>query len=200
MGISNYTPNSRLAQPGVCTSTTRPASPYEGQSIYETDTDKALTWDGSAWNPTTGVLPNIVEATTTNSTLTTSTTYASTGLSVTITKAHTNSAIWVLASPLFAMWTGNPGSQDAFISARIIETGSSRERDFLYVLRTYNVNSDARVESTKACLQWVDTESGTGSRTYRIDFKVNDTSRTGEFNMYTNGIARSEITAWEIMQ
>lgn len=51
MGISNQIPNSRLAQPGVCTSTTRPASPFEGQVIYETDTDKVLVWDGSAWYP-----------------------------------------------------------------------------------------------------------------------------------------------------
>ena len=33
----------------ICTSSTRPASPFEGQTIYETDTDKELTWSGSAW-------------------------------------------------------------------------------------------------------------------------------------------------------
>jgi len=49
MGISNYVPSSRLSQAGVCTSSTRPASPYEGQMIYETDTDKVLVWNGSAW-------------------------------------------------------------------------------------------------------------------------------------------------------
>jgi hypothetical protein len=36
-------------KPGVCTSSTRPASPYEGQAIYETDTDKVLVWNGTAW-------------------------------------------------------------------------------------------------------------------------------------------------------
>lgn len=49
MGLSNYVPNSRIAQPGVCTSTTRPATPYEGQVIYETDTNRVLVWDASAW-------------------------------------------------------------------------------------------------------------------------------------------------------
>lgn len=34
---------------GVCLSTTRPAAPYDGQVIYETDTDKTLVWNGSAW-------------------------------------------------------------------------------------------------------------------------------------------------------
>lgn len=33
----------------VCTSTTRPSTPYDGQSIYETDTHNRLVWDGSGW-------------------------------------------------------------------------------------------------------------------------------------------------------
>jgi hypothetical protein len=49
MGMSNYLPSSRISQSGVCTSTTRPASPYEGQVIYETDTDRVLVWNASAW-------------------------------------------------------------------------------------------------------------------------------------------------------
>lgn len=36
-------------RPGVVTSTTRPTNPYEGQVIYETDTDKVLVWNNSAW-------------------------------------------------------------------------------------------------------------------------------------------------------
>jgi hypothetical protein len=51
MPISNYLPSSRLIAPGVCTSTTRPATPFEGQAIYETDTDKVLIWNGTAWYP-----------------------------------------------------------------------------------------------------------------------------------------------------
>lgn len=33
----------------VCTAGTRPASPSEGDGIYETDTDRFLIYDGSAW-------------------------------------------------------------------------------------------------------------------------------------------------------
>jgi hypothetical protein len=55
MPITNYLPSSRLIQPGVCTSTTRPASPFEGQYIYETDTDQTLVWNGSAWLTTSSV-------------------------------------------------------------------------------------------------------------------------------------------------
>lgn len=40
---------SGLGGVGVVTSATRPASPYEGQVIYETDTDRLYTWTGAAW-------------------------------------------------------------------------------------------------------------------------------------------------------
>lgn len=49
MPITNFLPSSRIAQPGVCTSTTRPASPYNGLVVYETDTGKTQVWNGSAW-------------------------------------------------------------------------------------------------------------------------------------------------------
>ena len=46
MAISN---NSTGLRPGVCTFTTRPTAPYEGQHIYETDTDIEYVWNGTAW-------------------------------------------------------------------------------------------------------------------------------------------------------
>ena len=51
MAISNSGVGIR---PGVCTSTTRPVSPYEGQQIYETDTDLTYIWGGSAWQQVSG--------------------------------------------------------------------------------------------------------------------------------------------------
>jgi hypothetical protein len=50
MGIDSAYGIGSLKQ-GVCTSSTRPASPFEGQQIYETDTDKVSVWNGSAWYP-----------------------------------------------------------------------------------------------------------------------------------------------------
>lgn len=47
MGISQGL--SSALKPGVCTSSTRPAAPYEGQMIYETDTDRVLVWNGVGW-------------------------------------------------------------------------------------------------------------------------------------------------------
>jgi len=49
MPLSNYLASSRISQPGVCTSSTRPVSPYQGQVIYQTDTNTTHVWNGSAW-------------------------------------------------------------------------------------------------------------------------------------------------------
>jgi hypothetical protein len=36
-------------KPGVCTSSTLPASPFVGQVVYMTDVDQSAVWDGSEW-------------------------------------------------------------------------------------------------------------------------------------------------------
>lgn len=48
---SSSTLNSNLRDQVVtqCTSGTRPSTPVEGQYIYETDTDRTLVYNGSAW-------------------------------------------------------------------------------------------------------------------------------------------------------
>lgn len=43
-------------QTGVCTSSTRPANPYEGQVIFETDTNNLRFWSGSAWESNKGAV------------------------------------------------------------------------------------------------------------------------------------------------
>ena len=49
MPLSSVVGAQSIVKPGVCTSSTRPASPYVGQCIYETDTLLAKVWDGSTW-------------------------------------------------------------------------------------------------------------------------------------------------------
>lgn len=46
MAISS---NNVGVRPGVCTSTTRPTAPYNGQVIYETDSKQTLVYNGTAW-------------------------------------------------------------------------------------------------------------------------------------------------------
>lgn len=49
MPISSNLGYSAVARPGVCTSSTRPAAPFQGQVIYETDTGRTLVWNSTAW-------------------------------------------------------------------------------------------------------------------------------------------------------
>jgi len=46
MAVSSTTGGLRT---GVCLSTDRPQNPYDGQVVYETDTNRTLVWDNSAW-------------------------------------------------------------------------------------------------------------------------------------------------------
>ena len=52
MPFSSVLGASSVIKPGVCTSTTRPSVPFEGQLIYETDTDRVAAYNGSAWDYT----------------------------------------------------------------------------------------------------------------------------------------------------
>jgi hypothetical protein len=49
MPLSSVVGAQSIIRPGVCTSSTRPASPYDGQVIYMTDVDQTAVWDGSQW-------------------------------------------------------------------------------------------------------------------------------------------------------
>jgi hypothetical protein len=49
MGIASFTGASSVIKPGVVTSSTRPSSPFVGQLIYETDTNRLAAYNGSAW-------------------------------------------------------------------------------------------------------------------------------------------------------
>ena len=53
MPLSSVIGAQSMLKPGVCTSSTRPASPYTGQMIYESDTNKLRLWNGTAWSNVT---------------------------------------------------------------------------------------------------------------------------------------------------
>ena len=117
MGLSSQLAPSAIAKPGVCTSTTRPASPYEGQVIYTTDTDLLQIWNGTAWRtlafgtPTNGTVLQVVNATYSTSVTNNTNVYADTGLTATITPTSTTSKVLVLVSQNgCAKNSGNLGS------------------------------------------------------------------------------------------
>lgn len=68
MGLSNAYGIGAL-RPGVATSTSRPASPFIGQLIYETDTNLYKSWNGSTWVDV-GVTPYAVASGGTESNIT----------------------------------------------------------------------------------------------------------------------------------
>jgi hypothetical protein len=86
MPLSSVVGAQSIIKPGVCTSSTRPASPFEGQMIYETDTDKVLVWNGTDWYANWNLPWGMVARATssTDYTLTTSAAIA-TGMTVTFT-------------------------------------------------------------------------------------------------------------------
>jgi hypothetical protein len=50
MGITQQLGASSIIKPGVIDNTAaRPASPYEGQVIFQKDTDQLLVWNGTTW-------------------------------------------------------------------------------------------------------------------------------------------------------
>lgn len=104
MAINNLSSGFR---PGVCTSTTRPTAPYEGQMIYETDTDMLAIWNGTAWRyiaattPTNGTVLQIQSTTLTEAVTispSANTWTDVTNFSLAITPKSSSSKILVLAT------------------------------------------------------------------------------------------------------
>lgn len=68
MGLSSQLAPSAIAKPGViANAAARPASPYDGQAVYQQDIDGLLIWNGSAWYPP-GNMPWGIVATTSGGT------------------------------------------------------------------------------------------------------------------------------------
>ena len=64
MGISQQIGASSIIKPGVVDNTAaRPASPYEGQVIYQKDTDEILAYNGTSWTRPANMPWGIVDAT-----------------------------------------------------------------------------------------------------------------------------------------
>lgn len=126
MGISSALGIAGL-QPGLCTSTTRPASPFEGQMVYETDTDMVAIWNGSAWRyiaattPTNGTVLQVQSTTKTDTFTTSSSSFTDvTGLSVSITPKSTSSKILVLSSI-----TGTGGTSTTNLFLRLVRDSTA---------------------------------------------------------------------------
>jgi hypothetical protein len=133
MGITNNIPPSRLIQPGVIDNTAaRPASPFEGQCIFQKDTDQLLVWNGTAW-----VIPN---QTTTNPE----------GLELVKTQTVGSGVGSVTVSDVFSstydnyliMLSGGTASQSASLGMRLGSVTTGYYSQYVYTTWNNTVASD----------------------------------------------------------
>jgi hypothetical protein len=192
MGISNVSNGLRS---GVCTSSTRPSAPYEGQMIYETDTDMVALWNGSAWRyiaattPTNGTVLQIVEGSTTTVTSSSSATFATTGLEATITPKSTSSKVLIHVSHTSCSKSaGNGGNSLGLKLQRNTSDISTLQGFGGYTNTTLLLNFS--VFNT-----YLDSPSSTSALTYRTVF--NSPFGTGSVTVQTDNIA-SRITLIEV--
>ena len=195
-------------RPGVCTSGTRPTAPYEGQFIYETDTDMLAIWNGTAWRyiasttSTNGAVLQIQSTIKTDTFSMTSTTFADvTGLSVSITPKSTTSKILVMAA---VSGTGQLAATNFFgrlmrdstaiavadaASSRTQSTIAARDQDNGSVMPVMFLDSPATVSAVTYKIQV--RSQGTGSAVY--------INRTGpDADSATTARTVSSITVFEV--
>lgn len=165
MTISNVASNLR---PGICTSTTRPTAPYEGQMIYETDTDMVALWNGSAWRyiaattPTNGTVLQVVSANLTSQQTFTSSTASASSLAISITPKSTSSKVLVMVSVNGI----NRQVNDTGLNLWLYRGGSSIAHFGRQVLRMAGNGSESW--DATSSINYLDAPSTTSSTTYTV--------------------------------
>jgi hypothetical protein len=158
-------------KPGVCTSSNRPANPYDGMMIYETDTNLVRIWNGSAWKTlaysdyTSGTVLQTVHANTANDT-NFSGTYTSTGIAATITPVSTSSKVLIFGS------TNNisKGANRDWVAINIYKGGSS-----IFAIDDYvgdNSTSNMAMSMSGIGFTYLDSPATTSATTYTIYVKT----------------------------
>ena len=169
MAISNVSNGFR---PGVCTSTTRPSAPFEGQMIYETDTDMLAIYNGSAWRyvaattPTNGTVLQVVNATYSTQQGSSSSTPADTGLSASITPKSSSSKILVELCQNGCY--KNSLNAENRLALRLLRDSTTLVTNFsggLFLYTATAINNSAAIG-----LSYLDSPATTSSITYKTQF------------------------------
>jgi hypothetical protein len=201
MGISSALGTGSLT-PGVCTSATRPASPFEGQMIYTTDLDTLEIWNGSAWRilslgtPTNGSVLQVVSTTKTDTfSMTSTTTFTDvTGLSVSITPKSSSSKILITSH----IHNSNSGLNHNMFNLVRDSTNIAQPSADTYSA-TIGVSFAANTDFSVGSISHLDSPSTTSSVTYKIQAKVSGgtlwVNRRGDLASVS---AVSSITLMEI--
>jgi len=166
MTISATTQGLRM---GVATSSSRPAVPFEGQIIYETDTDKVLVYNGTAWKQvptaaTAGAVLQIVSANISNGSGTTiaTTTYTATGNTATITPSSSSSKILIIVAQANRKTNGNAATE---AQSRLYRGASAIDTNQTYSTCYTGTALELRVMNA---VTFLDSPSTTSATTYTM--------------------------------
>ena len=198
MGISQQIGASSLIKPGVIDNTAaRPASPYEGQMVYEKDTDMLAIWNGTAWRyiaattPTNGTVLQ-VQSTTMSDTQVVSakdTWTTITNLQATITPKSASSKIFVTVNISYG------GGDNIYGGARLVrgstviaigDAASTRTR----VTAPLMVDNDSASGSAKllsASLSFLDSPATVSSTDYKLEVWNDSAVGGGALNINRSG-------------
>lgn len=184
MGISAGLGTGGLT-PGVCTSSTRPSAPFEGQLVYETDTDMLAIYNGTAWRyiaattPTQGSVLQVVTGNTSTGVTNNTATYVDSGLSATITPKSTSSRILVQVFQYYGKSNGNAENR---VQVKLMR-GST---DLINSGGLINYTATAIYSINAFCMAHVDAPSTTSATTYKTQF-MNPNGTAGVVAQYGDG-------------
>ena len=181
-------------RPGVCTSSNRPVTPFEGQMIYETDTDLLRIWNGSTWKTlaaaaaTQGtILQTVQSADDTTLRSTTSTTFGDSGLTLTITPSSTTNKILCVS-----MINGYCAGSATGLGIRLLR-GASTAVSVDYD----NGYGSASGNAFNTTLYYIDSPATTSATTYKIQYNRNQGATIAYMNAAGAG-TMSRFFAMEI--
>jgi hypothetical protein len=207
MPISRYIETSNLARPGVCTSTTRPASPYEGQTVYLTDTDLLQIWTGAEWRTiaaataSSGAVLQTKQAVVNTATSTTSTSRTDiTGLSLSITPSASTSKILVQATLMIGFDTTADDTWYYLVrDSTLIGNGSGASTANSSAFQRGNAYSLPALQIVPVTFSFLDSPATTSATTYKLQWQT----RVGTIYLNrrgndTNTVVSSSITVQEI--
>jgi hypothetical protein len=187
------------------TSSTRPSAPWEGQTIYETNTDMLAVWNGTAWRyiasatATSGSVLQVVQGTSSTQSSTSSATLTDMGLSATITPKATSSKVLVTAT--FHIGFG-ASADDTFYSlirgSTAIGIGSGSATSSSAYLRG-NASANQTLPIIPVTITFLDSPATTSATTYKIQWATRvDIIYLNRRGADTNFGTLSTITVQEI--
>jgi hypothetical protein len=196
MAFSSVVGASSVIRPGVCTSTTRPSSPYDGQVIYETDTNQVRAFNGSVWEligPIASPISAAAAARVATSQTTTSTAYtdlATAGPAVTVTTG-TSVIIAVSADTSNTAANANANAGNTHMGVAVSGASTVAAADTHCARRPQIHSSHTQTISSVFFLDGLTAGSNVFTSKYKVSATGDQASGTGTFS-------NRNITVWAI--